>query len=65
MLMPLSKHTMDQWVVAESGLVLPEATVQARRKLTCIDLFAGVGGFSPGVIQVGFETVCAVDTCII
>ncbi len=44
--MPLSKHTMDQWVVAESGLVLPEATVQARRKPTCIDLFAAAAGFS-------------------
>jgi DNA (cytosine-5)-methyltransferase 1 len=29
--------------------------------LTCIDIFCGMGGFSTGILQAGFEVVAAID----
>jgi DNA (cytosine-5)-methyltransferase 1 len=41
------------------GFFVPERL--AKRRPTCIDLFAGAGGFSLGMKQAGFEVVAALD----
>jgi DNA (cytosine-5)-methyltransferase 1 len=49
----------------ESGLILPqyaaEEYLKKARRPKAIDLFAGCGGFSLGIIQAGFDVVAAVD----
>lgn len=46
------------YALSPSGLVVPE---RFERRLTCVDLFCGAGGFSLGVLQAGFEVVAACD----
>lgn len=47
---------MTDYHQRRSGLIVP-----GDKRPTCIDLFAGCGGFSLGMIQGGFEVVAAVD----
>ena len=59
--------TLSTYIELSSGLHVPEAIArESARKMvnplpTCIDLFSGVGGMSLGVIEAGFEVVCAVE----
>jgi DNA (cytosine-5)-methyltransferase 1 len=58
------------YVLLDSGLIVPEdvAVDRARKRLTGVDLFAGAGGFSLGMIQAGGEVVAAVESdpkCVI
>lgn len=46
----------DSWHETASGLLVPE------RRPTCVDLFAGAGGFSVGFTTAGFDVVGAVET---
>ena len=57
----LHEHRDDPYVQLESGLIVPRALAYHKPKPTCVDLFAGAGGFSLGMIEAGFEVVCAVD----
>lgn len=57
----LYEHGDDPYVQLESGLIVPRTLAQHNPKPTCVDLFAGAGGFSLGMIEAGFEVVCAVD----
>ncbi len=43
------------------GLYLPSSVSQEKRRPKAIDLFAGAGGFSLGLVQAGFHVVGAVD----
>ena len=50
-----------------SGLIVPEEVAidhyrSGRPRPTCVDLFAGAGGFSVGVTKAGFDVVAAVET---
>jgi DNA (cytosine-5)-methyltransferase 1 len=49
------------FVEMPSGLLLPEWTAQQFLRPTAIDLFAGAGGMSLGLMQGGFDVVAAVD----
>jgi len=55
----------DGLVQMPSGLLVSEdvatAEIKRMRRPTCIDLFAGCGGFSLGMIQGGFEVVAALE----
>lgn len=51
-----------KWLVTETGLYIPPSILQRpHNRPTCVDLFSGVGGFSCGVIQAGFQVVAACD----
>lgn len=56
---------MDDYIQMPSGLLLPESLAEARIKILqrpkAIDVFAGAGGMSLGMIQAGVEVVAAVD----
>lgn len=43
------------------GIWMPRQTRRRRGKPTGVDLFSGIGGFSLGFIQAGYEVVCAVE----
>lgn len=55
----------DSLVSLPSGLLVNETVardyIKIHRRPKCIDLFAGAGGMSLGVIQAGFEVIAAVD----
>lgn len=57
--------TNSDYVELESGLVIPEwlaeERAQEKRRPLAVDLFAGCGGMSLGMIQGGFEVVAALD----
>lgn len=44
-----------------SGLYLPPSVIRARRRPIAVDLFCGVGGFSLGFLQAGFEVIAGCD----
>lgn len=53
---------LPAWEQDRSGLFLPGDLVRPKpKRLTCVDLFCGAGGFSLGVIEAGFEVVAACD----
>ena len=45
---------------SRGGLWVPEEYAQTR-KPTAVDVFAGAGGFSLGLMRAGFEIVCAIE----
>lgn len=45
------------WSQRDSGLIVPER----HRKPTAVDLFAGCGGFSCGIIESGFDVLAALE----
>ena len=47
--------------VYQNGLAVPLHIAKERVKPTCVDLFSGAGGMSLGVIDAGFEVICAVE----
>ena len=55
----------DRYVAMPSGLLLPKkhavAELKRARRPRGVDLFAGAGGFSLGMIQAGWEVVGAVE----
>lgn len=54
----------DGFEESAGGLLLPEHLVrgtQRKRRPTCVDLFAGCGGFSLGFMQAGFQVLAGVD----
>jgi len=55
----------DEYIRMPSGLLLPrdvaEAEVRKWNRLTCVDLFAGCGGFSLGMIRAGFHVLAGMD----
>src|SRR3972149_4695421 len=55
----------DNYVSHPSGLMMPDyvarAMIKKQRRPVAIDLFAGAGGMSLGIIQAGFEVVAASD----
>lgn len=54
-----------EYVEMPNGLLLPdhlaEDIARASQPPTCVDLFAGCGGFSCGMIQAGFHVVAALE----
>lgn len=48
----------DGWMLTPSGLAVPAASYKT---ITGVDLFAGAGGFSLGLLQAGVSVVAAVD----
>jgi DNA (cytosine-5)-methyltransferase 1 len=56
---------VSEYYKLDSGLLIPEGEA-VRRKLSgtrpkCVDLFAGCGGFSLGMIQAGWEVLAGLD----
>jgi DNA (cytosine-5)-methyltransferase 1 len=51
----------DDWQETQSGLVVPQSYTPEPPRPVAVDLFAGAGGFSLGVIQAGFRVAAAVD----
>lgn len=50
---------MSTYIRDTSGLIIPRAA--KKRKPIAIDIFAGAGGFSLGIMQAGFEVVAGID----
>lgn len=50
------KYDQDYWVISHDGLALPK-----RLRPVAIDLFAGAGGFSVGLMQAGYEVIAALE----
>lgn len=51
----------EGWQQNPSGLYVPALARRRRSRPVAIDLFAGAGGFSLGIIQAGFQVVAALD----
>ena len=49
------------WEKSASGLYVPRQPKRRYERPVAIDLFSGVGGFSLGTIQAGFQVVAALD----
>ncbi len=67
-----SERWRPEFVQMPSGLLvgreLAEEVALERRRMTCVDVFAGCGGMSLGVIQAGMEVVAAIENdagCVI
>lgn len=63
--MLISTEQRHSYVQCPSGLIVPEhvaaSAIKPRKRLTAMDLFAGAGGFSLGIIEAGFDVVAAAD----
>ena len=55
---PLVDPDPDRWMLTPTGLAVP---AESYRTITGVDLFAGAGGFSLGLLQAGVSVVAAVD----
>ena len=51
-----------RYVQMRSGLLVPANLAQAVRRPIALDCFCGAGGFSLGIINAGFEVVCAIES---
>ena len=62
-LVTIQPHPQNRWGRSTGGIWVPDRNRTSGRP-TAVDLFCGIGGFSLGVIQAGFEVVCAVENDI-
>ena len=60
-LLPDAQERTPLYEESAGGILLPAGTLKRRGKPKGVDLFAGIGGFSLGFIQAGYEVVCAVE----
>lgn len=57
-----TNNPFDNWNLSPSGIYLPPGTVARRTKpMIAVDLFAGAGGMSLGLLQAGIHVVAACD----
>ena len=54
-------ETMDGFIQQSTGLIIPKHVVEIQKRPIAIDLFAGAGGFSLGIMKAGFEVMAAAD----
>lgn len=57
----ITHNPFDNWSLSPSGLYLPSTMARPAKPMIAVDLFAGAGGMSLGLLQAGIHVVAACD----
>lgn len=57
----VTRNPFDNWSLSPTGLYLPGTVARSPKPMIAVDLFAGAGGMSLGLLQAGIHVVAACD----